>query len=92
MALVVDENEEQFKNGDTITFTLEELKEMEAEDWEPTKKVLEFERRHGIKRLKLESGTLKTMQLLSNPELAEKLIEGKKTPLAECIPDNDVIW
>ena len=41
---------------------------------------------------KLETGTLETMQLLSNPELAEKLIEGKKTPLAECIPDSEVIW
>lgn len=27
---------------------------------------------------KLETGTLETMQLLSNPELAEKLINGKK--------------
>lgn len=41
---------------------------------------------------KLESGTLETMRLLSNPELAEKLIEGKKTPLSECIPDSEVIW
>lgn len=41
---------------------------------------------------KMESGTMETMQLLSNQELAEKLIEGKKTPLAECIPDSEVIW
>lgn len=41
---------------------------------------------------KLESGTLETMHLLSNPELAEKLIEGKKTPFSECIPDSEVIW
>lgn len=41
---------------------------------------------------KIEFGTKETMQLLSNQELAEKLIEGKKTPLAECIPDSEVIW
>lgn len=41
---------------------------------------------------KLESGTVETMQLLSDSELAEKLIEGKKTPLAECIPDSEVTW
>lgn len=47
---MLDRSIEQFKNGETITFTLEELQEMEAEDWEPTEKVLEFERRRGIKR------------------------------------------
>lgn len=41
---------------------------------------------------KLESGTLETKLLLSDPELAEKLIEGKKTPLTECIPDSEVVW
>lgn len=41
---------------------------------------------------KLESGTLETKLLLSDPELAEKLIEGKKTPLTECIPDSGVVW
>lgn len=41
---------------------------------------------------KLESDTLETEQLLSNPELAEKLINGKKTPLSECIPESDVDW
>lgn len=41
---------------------------------------------------KLESDTLETEQLLSNPELAEKLINGKKTPLSKCIPESDVDW
>lgn len=40
---------------------------------------------------KLESGTLETMQLLSNPKLAEKLIDGK-TPLSECVPESEVDW
>lgn len=47
---MIEESEEQFRRGDTISFTLEELQAMEAEDWKPTEKVLEFERRHGIKR------------------------------------------
>lgn len=41
---------------------------------------------------KLESDTLETEQLLSNPELAEKLINGKKPPLSECIPESEVDW
>ncbi len=41
---------------------------------------------------KLETGTLETMHLLSNPELAEKLINGKKTPLSECVPESEVDW
>lgn len=41
---------------------------------------------------KLETGALETMQLLSEPELAEKIIEGKKTPLSECVPENEVDW
>lgn len=41
---------------------------------------------------KLETGTLETMLLLSNPELAEKLKAGKNTPLSECIPESEVNW
>lgn len=41
---------------------------------------------------KLETGALETMQLLSDPELAEKLIEGKKTPLSECVPESEADW
>lgn len=47
---MLDESREQFERGDTITFTIDELREMESDDWEPTEKVLEFERKHGIKR------------------------------------------
>ena len=48
----IDESIENHKKGDTISFTMEELKEMESDDWKPTKKVLEFERKHGIQRNK----------------------------------------
>ncbi len=47
---MLDESEKQLQKGETITFTLEELKEMESEDWKPTKEILEFEQKHGIKR------------------------------------------
>lgn len=48
--VMLSKSEEQLQKGETITFTFEELKEMEAEDWKPTQKVLEFERKHGIQR------------------------------------------
>lgn len=38
------------------------------------------------------SGALETMQLLSSPELAEKLIDGKNTPLSDCVPESEVNW
>ena len=47
---MLDKSQEQFEREDTITFTMDELREMESDDWEPTEKVLEFERKHGIKR------------------------------------------
>ncbi len=47
---MLDESLTQLERGNTISFTLEELKAMEADDWKPTKKVLEFERKHGIRR------------------------------------------
>ena len=47
---MIEESEEQFRKGDTISFTLEELKEMEAEDWKPSERILEFEKKHGIQR------------------------------------------
>lgn len=46
----LDESRRQMKEGNTITFTMDELLAMEAEDWKPTEKILEFERRNGIKR------------------------------------------
>lgn len=47
---MLDESLTQLERGDTISFTLEELKAMESDDWKPTEKVLEFERKHGIRR------------------------------------------
>ena len=46
----IDKSIENHKKGDTISFTMEELREMEADDWKPTERILEFERKHGIKR------------------------------------------
>ena len=44
----INESVKNHENGDTISFTLEELRAMEADDWVPTEKILEFERAHGI--------------------------------------------
>lgn len=41
---------------------------------------------------KLESGALETRELLSIPGMGEKLAEGKKTPLSECVPESEVVW
>lgn len=38
----LDESFEQAKNGEIISFSLEELREMEFDNWTPTKKVLDF--------------------------------------------------
>ena len=40
----------------------------------------------------LETGTVETMKILSDPELTEKLLDGKKTPLSECIPESEIDW
>lgn len=47
---MLDESRKQLEQGETISFTMEELREMESDNWKPTEKVLEFERKHGIKR------------------------------------------
>lgn len=47
---MLDESRAQLERGDTISFSMEELRAMESDDWKPTKKVLDFERKHGIKR------------------------------------------
>ena len=39
---------------------------------------------------KLESSMLETARLQSDPEMRAKLIDGKKAPLSECIPENAV--
>ena len=46
----INESVENHENGDTISFTMEELRMMESEDWKPTEKILEFEKKHGIQR------------------------------------------
>lgn len=46
---MLEESEEQLRNGQTISFTMEELRAMEAEDWEPTEKVLDWMERTGRK-------------------------------------------
>lgn len=35
-------------------------------------------------------GLIETLQLTSQPELKEKLIDGKNTPLEDCIPEDKV--
>ncbi len=46
----INESLENHERGDTISFTMEELRAMEAEDWKPSERILEFEKRHGIQR------------------------------------------
>lgn len=41
---------------------------------------------------RLESGVLETKELLSIPGMGEKLMEGKKAPLSDCIPESEVGW
>lgn len=41
---------------------------------------------------KLETGALETAQLLSDPDMAQKLVDGKNTPLSECVPESEVDW
>jgi len=39
----------QLERGETISFSMEELRAMEADDWKPTPKVLEWMQRTGYK-------------------------------------------
>jgi len=41
---------------------------------------------------KLETGVLETKELLSMPGMEEKLAEGKKTPLTDCVPESEAGW
>jgi len=38
----LDRSQEQLDQGKTISFTIEELKDMESDDWQPTQKVKDF--------------------------------------------------
>lgn len=40
----------------------------------------------------LEAGAAATRELLSVPGMYEKLMEGKNTPLSECVPESEVDW
>ena len=40
----------------------------------------------------LETSVLETKALLSIPGMGEKLMEGKKIPLSECVPESEVDW
>lgn len=37
-------------------------------------------------------GIMETLELLSNPAMKKILVEGKTTPLSDCIPENEVEW
>lgn len=41
----LDKSFEQFEEGKTISFSMEELREMESDDWKPTQKVLDWMKR-----------------------------------------------
>lgn len=45
----IDESLAQFERGETISFSMEELRAMEADDWKPTSKVLDWMHRMGCK-------------------------------------------
>ena len=47
---MIDQSKEQLERGETISLTLDELVAMESDDWQPSEKILEFEKKHGIKR------------------------------------------
>ncbi len=39
---MLDRSQEQLDQGKTISFTMDELKDMESDDWQPTQKVKDF--------------------------------------------------
>lgn len=41
----IDESFKQFEEGKTISFSMDELREMESDDWKPTKKILDWMKR-----------------------------------------------
>jgi len=46
---MLEESCAQLERGETISFSMEELQAMEADDWKPTPKVLDWMRRTGYK-------------------------------------------
>ena len=39
---MLDKSMEQLEAGNTISFTMDEMKEMESDDWKPSKKTIDF--------------------------------------------------
>lgn len=37
-------------------------------------------------------GILETLEMNADPVMKQKLLEGKDTPLSECIPESEVEW
>ena len=58
------------------------------------KEVLEHVQGTRALRVKIidDSGVTETALLLSNPDPAQKLIDGKNTPLSQCVPESEVKW
>lgn len=38
------------------------------------------------------NGLVETVYLSSIPELKDKIVEGIRTPLSECVPEDEVSW
>ena len=38
------------------------------------------------------NGLMETVYLCSIPNMKERIIEGMKTPVSECMPENEVEW
>ncbi|WP_020493348.1 MULTISPECIES: type II toxin-antitoxin system Phd/YefM family antitoxin [Desulfitobacterium] len=38
------------------------------------------------------NGLIETVYLSSVPELKDKIVEGIRTPLSECVPEDEVSW
>lgn len=38
----LDKSREELEQGKTISFSMDELKAMESDDWKPTKKIMDF--------------------------------------------------
>lgn len=37
-------------------------------------------------------GMMATLNLSADPQLKKKILDGKDTPLDECVPEDEVIW
>lgn len=35
---------------------------------------------------------IETLAILSSPEMKQKIIDGKNTPLTDCVPESEVKW